>query len=136
MYKINHKAVVLVFLVQILMGFAWYAAAPASLVDYSQNAPVFPSIKYLTFFCLASLVYLYFTAWLLLKVNQLSSFSMMLLVLGMWLCVVLPNYFFISFHLHLDLLNSMYILSYGAFSSLLAGLVFPLWKASRSIFKG
>lgn len=136
MNKINHKAVVLVFLLQILLGFAWYSGAPVSLVNNSDSVSRFPSINHTLLFCLASFVYLYFTAWLLVKLKPLSSLSMMIFTLGVWVCTVLPNYIFMSVFLHLEFFNVLYLLSYGALSCLLAAIVLPLWRSSRSIFKG
>lgn len=135
MNKINHKAILLVFLLQVLVGFLWYSAAPAALIDPNQGVAKLPPVERLVGFFLASLVYLYFTAWLLVKVKQMSGFSMMLLVLGVWLCVVLPNYLFISFYLRLDFSSAVYLLSYGAVCSFLAAIILPMWRASRSIFK-
>lgn len=136
MYKINHKAVLLVFLLQILVGFAWYSVAPVSLVDNSQGIPKLPPVESLVLFFLAQLVYLYFTAWLLVKMKQLPGFSMPILVIGVWLCCVLPNFVFINIYLHLNAATSFYLLSYGAISCLFAAIILPLWRSSRSIFKG
>ncbi|REG84807.1 hypothetical protein [Marinomonas pollencensis] len=135
MNKINHKAIVLVFLLQILVGFLWYSAVPTALIDANQGMAKLPSIERIVGFVLASFVYLYFTAWLLVKVKPMSSFSMMILVVGVWLCVVLPNYLFISFYLQLDYSSAFYLLSYGAVCSFLAAVILPMWRASRSIFK-
>ncbi|GAA0830528.1 MULTISPECIES: hypothetical protein [Marinomonas] len=136
MNKINHKAIFLVFLLQVLVGFLWYSAAPAALIDPNQGMAKLPSIERLVGFFVASFVYLYFTAWLLVKVKQMSGFSMMLLVFGVWVCVVLPNYLFISFYLQLEFSSALYLLSYSAVCSFLAAIILPMWRASRSIFKG
>lgn len=136
MYRINHKAVILVLLLQLLVGFLWFSAAPASLVGADQGVLIMPKLDVLIFFCLAALAYVYFTAWLLVKIKLPSSFSMMVVVMGIWLCCVLPNFIFMSVFLELNGSASVYLLAYGAISCLLAAIVLPLWRSSRSIFKG
>lgn len=136
MNRINHKAVILVFLLQLLVGFLWYSAAPTSLLSSGQSAAPLPNPKTVVFFCLAAFVYVYFTAWLLIKVKPPSSFSMMLVIIGVWVCCVLPNFVFISVYLHLTESTCIYLLSFGAVSCLISSIVLPLWRSSRSIFKG
>ena len=133
MYKINHKAVILIFILQLLVGAVWYAAAPKSLTG--ENVLMASVISKL-WFAFATLAYLYFTAWLLVRLKWVSSFSMMLLVVGIWLFVVLPNFIFISVHLNISASDSLYLLSYGGINCLIAALILPLWRSSRSIFKG
>lgn len=136
MYKMNHKAIVFVFLLQLLAGAAWYYSAPVSLIGISPiSFDTFPVASVFMFAC-STLVYLYFTAWLLVLTKWHSSFSMMMLVVGIWLFVVLPNYVFISFYLNFSVADSIYLLSYGASSCAIAALILPLWRSSRSIFKG
>ncbi len=133
MYKINHKAVILIFILQLLVGAVWYAAAPMSLQPEDGSTA---SIGLKLFFAFATLVYLYFTAWLLVRLKWASSFSMMFLVIGIWLFVVLPNFIFVSVHLGLSSSDAFYLLSYGAINCFIAALILPLWRSSRSIFKG
>ncbi|MEO9655785.1 hypothetical protein [Marinomonas sp.] len=133
MYKINHKAIILIFILQLLVGTVWYAAAPMSLLPVDG---VTASMGLKLFFAFATLVYLYFTAWLLVRLKWASSFSMMLLVIGIWLFVVLPNFIFVSVHLGLSASDAFYLLSYGAINCLIAAFILPLWRSSRSIFKG
>ena len=133
MYKINHKAVILIFILQLLVGAVWYATAPMSLLPEDGSTA---SIGLKLFFAFATLVYLYFTAWLLVRLKWASSFSMMFLVIGIWLFVVLPNFIFVSVHLGLSSSDAFYLLSYGAINCFIAALILPLWRSSRSIFKG
>ncbi|WP_460750592.1 hypothetical protein [Marinomonas epiphytica] len=135
MYKINHKAVLLIFVLQLLVGAIWYTAAPVSLArDGVDAATASTGLKLL--FAFSTLVYLYFTAWLLVKVKWASSFGMMLLVVGIWLFVVLPNFAFVSIHLSLSSSDFVYLMLYGAMNCAIAAIILPLWRTSRSIFKG
>ncbi|NLQ16481.1 hypothetical protein HGG82_02445 [Marinomonas sp. M1K-6] len=136
MYKINHKAVMLVFLFQIVLGVIWYAATPTLFLEGSVLEGVRKlSIVPVLLLALAVYVYLLFTAWLLVKVKGMSGFGYILLVLAMWLCVVLPNYIFAGLHLSLSGSDMLYLVSYGALNSVIAAIILPLWRSSRSIFK-
>lgn len=135
MYKINHKAVLLIFVLQLLVGAIWYTAAPVSLANEGVHAAT-ASTGLKLLFAFSTLAYLYFTAWLLVKVKWASSISMMLLVVGIWLFVVLPNFAFVSIHLNLSSSDFVYLMLYGAMNCAIAAIILPLWRTSRSIFKG
>ena len=137
MYKINHKAVVLAFIFQMIVGVAWYASIPVSLLDSTGLGDTVqqPSVGVILLLALSSFVYLYFTAWLLVRVKGLAGFGRFLLVIGMWLFVVVPNSVFVFVNLHFSESDILYMMSYGAVSSAIAAIILPLWQASRSIFK-
>ncbi|UTV98714.1 hypothetical protein KDW99_15850 [Marinomonas rhizomae] len=137
MYKINHKAVVLAFVFQIVAGVAWYASTPLSFLERSalEDMAKQPTVGVVLLFALASFVYLYCTAWLLVRIKGLSGFGRFFIVIGIWLFIVVPNQIFVFINLHLNNLDILYLLSYGAASSAIAAIVLPLWRSSRSIFK-
>jgi hypothetical protein len=136
-YKMNYKAISLVFFFQIIASVLWYSSTPASFLgralldDVSQR----PTIEMALLFAFFAFVYLLFIAWLLTKTQRMSFFGRFFLVFGLWACVFLPNFFFATLHMELDEFNSFYFLSYGLINTLLAALILPLWRSSRSIFK-
>ncbi|WP_114411074.1 hypothetical protein [Marinomonas foliarum] len=137
MYKVNKKAVMLVFILQVILGGVWYVSAPSSFLDRfawdmesSQLA-----IGLILAFVISSLVYLSFTVWLLSRVKGFSGGGRFFLVIGLWLFGVLPNTAFLCIYLELGLSDTLYLLSYGAANSAIAAIILPLWRASRSIFK-
>jgi hypothetical protein len=136
-YKINHKAVVLAFIFQMLVGVAWYASAPVSLLERAALVDMAkqPSVGVILLFAFSSFVYLYFTAWLLLRIKGLSGFGRFFIVIGIWLFIVVPNYVSVFIHLHLSESDVLYMMSYGAASCAIAAVILPLWQSSRSIFK-
>ena len=137
MYKINHKAVMLVFVFQLAVGAMWYASTPSSflgrfaLEDLSKQL----SIGMVLLFVLSTFVYLFFTAWLLVRIKGMSGFGRFLLVIAIWLFIVLPNYVFVSLHLNFSGFDTFYLLSYGAINCAIAAIILPLWRSARSIFK-
>lgn len=137
MYKINHKAVVLAFIFQMIVGVVWYASTPLSFLGRTavEDMAKQPSVGVGLLFVLSSFVYLYFTAWLLVRIKGLSGFGRFFLVIGIWLFVVVPNHTFVFINLHLNESDILYLLSYGAASSAIAAIVLPLWRSSRSIFR-
>ncbi|RBP81722.1 hypothetical protein EBI01_10350 [Marinomonas rhizomae] len=137
MYKINHKAVVLAFVFQIIAGVAWYASTPLSFLGRSalEDMVKQPTAGVVLLFALSSFVYLYFTAWLFVRIKGLSGFGRFFLVIGIWLFIVVPNQVFVFINLHLSETDILYLLSYGAASSTIAAIILPLWRSPRSIFK-
>ncbi|MBJ7538331.1 hypothetical protein [Marinomonas transparens] len=135
MYKINHKAIMFVFLLQLLAGAVWYYLAPTFLVGATIFTLDKSHMMMALLFAFSALVYLYFIAWLLVRIKWFSSFGMIMLVIGIWLFAVLPNYAFISLHFNLSGADSIYLLSYSAVNTAIAALILPLWRSSRSIFK-
>lgn len=137
MYKINHKAVVLVFILQVVLGGVWYASTPTSFLGRAalEDMAKQPAVGMALLFAFSSFVYLYFTAWLLVRIKGLSGFGRFYLVIGVWLFIVVPNHTFVFINLHLSELDIFYLLSYGAVSSAIAAIILPLWRSSRSIFK-
>ncbi|MEO9273602.1 hypothetical protein ABFY09_01980 [Marinomonas sp. 5E14-1] len=134
----NFKAIILVFVFQIIVGVLWYASTPSLflgrplLEGASQQQP---EAKAVLMFAFSAFMYLLFIAWLLGKVQILSIFGQFCLVVGIWLFIVLPNLFFVSLHLELSLSEEVYLLSYGLVNTLLTALILPLSRTSRSIFK-
>ncbi len=134
----NFKAIILVFVFQIIAGVLWYASTPSLflgrslLEDVSQQQP---EAKVVLMFAFSAFMYLLFIAWLLGKVQIPSIFGRFCLVVGIWIFIVLPNLFFVSLHLELGPSEEMYLLSYGLVNTLLAALILPLSRTSRSIFK-
>ena len=137
MYKINHKAVVLAFLCQLVVGGIWYSSTPLSILELItlEGVAKQPTVGVILLFTLASFVYLYFTAWLLVRIKGLSGFGRFFLVIGIWLFIVVPNHAFVFMNLHLTGSEVFYLLSYGGVSSAIAAIILPLWRTSRSIFK-
>lgn len=120
-----------------IIGVAWYASTPLSFLGRMafEDMAKQPSVGLGLLFALSSFVYLYFTAWLLVRVKGLSGFGGFLLVIGIWLFIVVPNYVFVFINLHLTQSDVIYIASYGAASCAIAAIILPLWRSSRSIFK-
>lgn len=137
MYRVNHKAILLLFSIQALIGFLWYAFKPMSFIEKELigNSADSPSLTSLLLLAFALYMCLLFTAWLLSNMNGVSSATRCSAVLGIWLFVTLPNYAFISLHLDFTQGETVYLLSYGAFSCVITATILPLWGASRSIFK-
>ncbi len=137
MYKINHKAVVLVFILQIVLSIVWYASTPASFLGRSalEDVVKHASVGMAFLFALSIFVYLFFTAWLLVRVKGLSGFGRFFLVIAIWLFSVLPNSVFILIHLNISESDALYVLSLGAANCAIAAIILPLWRSSRSIFK-
>ncbi|NVK73946.1 MAG: hypothetical protein HWE24_10720 [Oceanospirillaceae bacterium] len=137
MYKINHKAVLLVFILQMIVGAIWYSSAPELLMGRSALVGVStrPSVGMSLLFVLSTFVSLYFMAWLLAKVKGLSGFGRFFLIVQIWFFIVLPNYIFLIMHLNISETDSFYLLSYGAINCAIAACILPLWRSSRSIFK-
>jgi len=136
-YKINHKAVILVFFFQLAVGTMWYASTPSSFLGrfVLEDASNQPSISLALLFAFSMFVYLFFTAWLLVRIKGMSGFGRFILVIGMWLFVVLPNYVFVSMHLKFSESDALYLLSYSATNCAIAAIILPLWRSSRSIFR-
>ena len=137
MYKINHKAVILVFVFQLAVGAMWYASTPSSFLGrfVLEGASKQPSISMALLFAFSTFVYLFFTAWLLVRIKGTSVVGRFLLVIGIWLFIVLPNYVFVGMHLSFSELDVFYLLSYGGVNCAIAAIILPLWRSSRSIFK-
>ena len=137
MYKVNHKAVLLVFLLQIIVGGVWYASAPSIFLDrfVVDGLLARPSISLVLGFLVSVLMYLYFSAWLLSKVKGISGLGRFFLVVGLWLFAVLPNTMFVCAYLGFDSSEMIFLLSYCAINSAIAAIILPLWRSSRSIFK-
>lgn len=131
----NFKAILLVYALQLLVGAVWYSAAPADITR-DGHALASISIASIIWFCIALFAYTYFSAWLLAKTNLRSSFERFLVTISSWLFVVLPNVFFMSMFVDMGQMSIGYLLSFGLISCLIAGLILPFWRASRSIFKG
>lgn len=138
MYKINYKAVVFAFVLQMLVGVLWYASTPIAFLGRlsSEQGANIPSIAVMMVFPLSVIAYLMFTAWLLVKAKGLSSIGRFFLVVGTWLFIVFPNAVFVSLHLDLNQIEVVYLLSFGVVNCLIAAIILPLWQSSRSIFRG
>ncbi|MBR7887397.1 hypothetical protein J9B83_00475 [Marinomonas sp. A79] len=137
MNKINMKAILLVFFLQLAVGVAWYASMPASLSAGSLLGDGLsqPPVNIVLLVACAAFVYVFFSAWLLVKTRGKSSAGGFFLVIGTWLFAVLPNFVFIAVHLNMNSSDALYLLSFGAISALLAAIILPLWPSSRLIFK-
>ena len=144
MYKINNKAIMLVFFFQILAGVAWYSLAPSMLfldgaaadaTNIVGNQPEIPSVGLIAVFVFSILMHVLFIAWLLVRVKGTSAFDRFVLVLGIWLFIVLPNYAVLNLYLDLSVLEWGYFLLYGAINCLITALILPFWRSARSIFK-
>ncbi|ETX10951.1 hypothetical protein MUS1_13305 [Marinomonas ushuaiensis DSM 15871] len=141
MYKINYKAIMLVFLFQILAAIAWYSFAPSlsfleGAIKITGDKPQHLSVGMITLIFCSIFVHVLFVAWLLIRVKGTSAFGRFVLVIGMWLFIVLPNYVVLNLYLNHSALESTYLLSYGAISCLITALILPFWRSARSIFKG
>jgi hypothetical protein len=136
-YKINQKAVVLVFFLQLVVGGIWYASTPTALLGRSilEDTSEQPSIIMAVLFVLSVLVYLLFTAWLLVRIKGMSGPERFFLVIAIWFFIVLPNYIFVSMQLNFSEVDVFYLLSYSAINCAIAAIILPLWRSSRSIFK-
>ncbi|WP_353669765.1 hypothetical protein [Marinomonas sp. THO17] len=133
----NLKAVMVVFVFQVVVGILWYASTPTQFLGRSvfhQEAQL-PSWDVLTIFFCSSFVFLWFTAWLLVRVGHLTRLGQFLLVIFIWLFIVLPNFMIVALHLELDYNDSVYLLSYSAVNCAIMACILPLWRPSRSIFK-
>lgn len=138
MYRTNFKAIILVFVFQIIAGVLWYASTPSSFLGRSllEGANQKQASAQLVFmFALSAFVYLLFIAWLLERVQIPSLFGRLCLIVGVWLFIVLPNLFFVSVHLELEAAEQVYLASYGLVNTLLTVLILPFSRSSRSIFK-
>lgn len=137
MNRINYKAVVIVFILQVVLGLVWYTSSPSSLSSHViQAASGRPETSIMLLFASAMFVYVFFIAWLLTRVNVTSTLGRVFLVVKIWLCVVLPNYIFVAVHLNISESDTVYLLAYGAINCIVAATILPLWPASRSIFRG
>ena len=133
----NYKAIVIVYVLQLLAGVIWYSAAPANVTQQVEgNALDGMTTASLLGFCIALFLYTYFSSWLLAKTNLRSSFERLVLTLSIWLFTVLPNIFFIGLFVDFSHMSVGYLLSFGFISCLISALILPFWRASRSIFKG
>ncbi|TDO96294.1 hypothetical protein [Marinomonas balearica] len=137
MQKINHKAVFLIFILEMVFGFLWYSAAPASLLNATHSSLALSDMGYflLVSFTLACLLLTYFSAWLLNKFSVASWSDRFLALVGIWMFCVLPNFIFISVYFDIEKVNIVYMLAFGFFCTSLNALILPLWRSSRSIFK-
>lgn len=138
MYKINYKAVVFAFILQMLVGVLWYASTPIEFLGRlsSEQGTSIPSVAVMTVFPLSVIAYLMFIAWLLVKAKGLSGIGRFSLVVGTWLFIFFPNAVFVSLHLDLNQIEVFYLLSFGIVNCLIAAIILPLWQPSRSIFRG
>ena len=137
MYRMNYKAIMLAFLLQIIAGMVWYASTPVSFLGryLLEGINILPSIELALTFILSVFLYLLFIAWLLSKVRIPSWFGQFFLVIGIWLFIVMPNYAFVSLYFDISEPDAIYILSYGIVNCVIAAVILPLWRSSRSIFK-
>ncbi len=136
MYKVNLKAVLVVYVVQLLVAAIWYTAAPSDVAsDLESLALEHIKTETLVVFAVALFLYTYFSGWMLVKSHLTSGFDMMLMIIGSWVFVVIPNIIFISMFLDFSHISIGYFLSFGFISCLLAACVLPFWRASRTIFK-
>ena len=133
----NYKAILLVYVLQLIAGVIWYSAAPADVALQWEGGSLSDGVNgNMIGFCLALFMYTYFTAWLLVTANVRSGVGMMLITLMSWVFVVVPNFFFISLFLDFSHIGVVYLLSFGFISALIAACILPFWRASRTIFKG
>lgn len=136
MSRVNHKAVCLVYVLQLVIGLIWYSAAPANVSQQLEDSALGGvSSGGFVWFCVALLCYTYFSGWLLVKANLRSVFDMVLLTLCNWVFLVLPNIFFIAMFVDFSQMSIGYLLSFGFISSLVAACILPFWRSNRSIFK-
>lgn len=136
MYRINHKAVWLTVILHQVIGFFWYTAAPDSF-----GVPHIPTIDGQTmsvagYFVVASIVYVYYLSWLTNRLKTQSRVDMVWVILSSWLMLVLPVFLVTQQLLQLPMDALIYLLSYGLVCAVVAAAVLPLWRQSRSIFKG
>lgn len=133
----NFKAVIVVFVFQVVVGVLWYASTPMQFLGRSvlHEGAQLPPWEVLTIFFCSSFVYLWFTAWLMVKVSHLTRFGQFFLAIFIWLFIVLPNFLIVALHLELDYNDSVYLLSYSAVNCAIMAIILPLWRPSRSIFK-
>lgn len=137
MNKVNFKAILLVYILQLAAGAIWYSAAPANLTQHLENSSLAAlSTGTIISFMVVVFLYTYFSGWLLAKTNLRSSSERMMLTIGSWLFVVLPNMYFISVFIDLSHVGVGYLLSFGFISCIISACILPFWRASRSIFKG
>ncbi|KZN12976.1 hypothetical protein OA79_13955 [Marinomonas sp. TW1] len=137
MHKMNLKAVMVVFFFQVLVGVLWYASTPTQFLGRSvwQTPAELPSWDVLVIFLISSFVFLWFTAWLMLRVRNLTRIGQFFLAIFIWLLIVLPNFLIVSLHLELEYEDTLYLLSYSAVHCAIMAIILPLWRPSRSIFK-
>lgn len=138
MDKVNYKAVMLVFLFQILAAIAWYSLVLPLLFEDDAVLGIFlqsASITMALLFFGSTFIQVSFIAWFLVRVKGSSALGRFFWVIGVWLFVVLPNYIVLNLFLGLGVLEGIYLLSYSAVSCLIAALILPFWRSSRSIFK-
>ncbi|TYL47193.1 hypothetical protein [Marinomonas sp. IMCC 4694] len=136
MNRMNYKAIVLVFILQLVIGLVWYTSSPASLSSHvAQVGSGRPEASIMLLFAGAILAYVFFMAWLLTRVNAMSILGRVLFVVSVWLCIVLPNYVFVAVHLNMTGSDTVYLLAYGALNCAIAATILPLWPSSRSIFR-
>jgi hypothetical protein len=134
---VNFKAILLVYVLQLLAGAIWYSAAPANVTQQIEGSALDGmSTASLIGFCIALFLYTYFSSWLLAKTNLRSSFERMVLTMSSWLFIVLPNVVFMGQFIDFSQSSVGYLLSFGLISCLIAACILPFWRASRSIFKG
>jgi hypothetical protein len=121
-----------------VFGFLWYSAAPASLLGEAHSSLAVSEMEYelLLGFSLACLLLTYFSAWLLSRFSISIWLDKFLAIIGIWLFCVLPNFVFVCIYFDVEKVNIVYLLAFGCFCSLLNALILPLWRSSRSIFKG
>lgn len=136
MYKVNLKAVLLVYVLQLIVAAIWYSAAPSDVSEVMQRGALRQlGTESLAVFAPALLCYTYFSAWVLVKTNLTSGLDMMLLTLGSWVFIVVPNMIFLSVFLDVSHISIGYLLTFGFISSLIAACILPFWRATRTIFK-
>lgn len=132
----NFKAILLVYILQLLVGAIWYSAAPSDITQQiNDNALGGVSGENVMGFCVALFLYTYFSGWLLVKTNLRSSLERFVLTLSSWIFIVLPNMFFVGQFVDFSHMSLGYLLAFGFISCLIAALILPFWRSNRSIFK-
>ncbi|WP_082866136.1 hypothetical protein [Marinomonas gallaica] len=133
----NFKAILLVYVLQLLVGAIWYSAAPANITQQIEGSALGGiSTETVIGFCVVLFFYTCFSAWLLAKTNLRSSFERLVLTISSWLFIVLPNVFFVGMFVDFTHMSVGYLMSFGFISCLIAAFILPFWRSNRSIFKG
>ena len=125
MYKINHKVIFISILTQLAFGFFWLTAAPSPFISTEPDTHV----SIVAVLSIASFVY--FFAWLMVRMRFTSRWEVGVLGFSLWLFCILPNLLVAQmlFDLNLDL--QLYLIAFSAAASFLNVMILP-WSAEKS----
>lgn len=127
----NHKIVWLSVVVQYLACIAWAHFTPFS----SDRVRIELMMHSLLPIAISIIIYVYFYAFLLNKMQVSSKLKIFITVILIWLFYMLPQLFIIKEVLALEKEDVQFILILSGGSVFINSIILPFSRSSRSIFK-